>query len=132
MATDSQTLLTQSQCYACYTPGEWQLMILALLRQIALSQNPMAATDPQSLLTQAQCFQCYGGGGLWTLMQLALLAQIANGGGSGAVCILGGVGAPAAAVPCNFSAYIQQPGPNFGLWLGDLVTGWSQVITQGP
>ena len=107
-------------------------MKLSLLAQIAISQNPMAATDPQSLLTQAQCYQCFGSGGLWTLMELALLAQIANSGGSGAVCIIGGVGAPAGVPPCDFSAYVQQPGPNFGFWLGDLSTGWSEVIKQGP
>ncbi len=109
-------------------------MIIALLKQILLNANPVAATDPQSLLSQAACYDCYGGGGMWTLMILALLKQIAEGGGSGpgTVCIVGGVGAPVGAPPCNFSVYIQQPGPNFGLWLGDVPTGWSNVLGQGP
>lgn len=64
----------------------------------------------------------------------AILAAACNnsGGGGGTVCITGGVGAPVGVPPCNFSAYIQQPGPNFGLWLGDTVTGWANVIAQGP
>jgi hypothetical protein len=51
---------------------------------------------------------------------------------SGTLCVVGGVAAPTGTPPCNFAIYIQQPGPNFGLWLGDLSNGWSSVIAQGP
>jgi hypothetical protein len=129
VATDPQSLLNAANCYNCNTPGEWQLMRLALLRQILLASNPMAATDPQSLLNQAACYNCYLS--QWALLELSLLSQIATASG-GALCITGGTGAPTAAVPCQFALYVQQPGPNFGLWLGDLNSGWSNVIMQGP
>lgn len=132
MPTDAQSLLRSASSYAAYSAGEWRLMIIALLRQIALSQNPVAAVDPKSLLAQAACYQCFGDPGSWMLMELALLAQIASGGGVGFVCIVGGIGPPNIPVPCEFSAWIEQPGPNFGLWLGDMVTGWAKVLTQGP
>lgn len=130
-ATDPKSLLSASSCYACYSAGEQTLMIIALLRLIVLNGSPMAATDPKSLLSQASCYACYGGGGLWTLMIEVLLSQIASGS-AGGVCITGGTLAPTGTPPCNFAVYIQQPGPNFGLWLGDTVFGWSQLIAQGP
>lgn len=69
--------------------------------------------------------------------QRQLLAKIlkstgSGGGGGPTTCITGGVGAPVGAVPCAFSIYVQQPGPNFGLWLGDQVLGWSNIVAQGP
>jgi hypothetical protein len=88
-------------------------------------------TDPKTLAGLAACF-CGLPGNVKMDILLYLGCQILNSGGTAQVCILGGVGPPAMAVPCNFSAYVQQPGPNFGLWLGDLVTGWAQVVTQGP
>jgi hypothetical protein len=95
-ATDPQSLLAQAKCYNCYgTPGELMLMKLALLQQIALSLNPMAATDPQSLLDQAKCYNCYGTSGLWALFELALLQQIAvngSGGGTGTGATFGNYG----------------------------------------
>lgn len=134
MATDAQSLLTAAECYQCYGASGYMLtlMKLGLLQQFVRAVNPMADTSPQALLSQAQCYDC-NGGSLYSLqlMELALLAQIAAGG-TAKVCILGGVGPPAIVVPCDFSAYIQTPGPNFGLWLGDLGTGWAEVITQGP
>lgn len=65
---------------------------------------------------------------------LSLQQGFAGGGGGGAAkaCIIGGVGPPTGTPPCPYSCYIEQPGPNFGFWLGDQVTGWSVVIAQGP
>lgn len=88
-------------------------------------------TNPSQLMQLAKCMCIQPGRQMDVLIYLA--CQIVNnGGGSGAVCIIGGVGPPAVAVPCDFSAYVQQPGPNFGLWLGDTSTGWAQVLSQGP
>lgn len=81
MATDPQTLLSSVNCYTCLSPGMWQLLKLALLKQILLTSNPMADTSPETLLAQARCYDCAGN---WQLLELALLAQIVEiGGGSG-------------------------------------------------
>jgi hypothetical protein len=137
MALDAQTLITQgSTAYGGYLP-QYNLINLALLRQVVLAKNPSAVLDAQTLISQATAL-CYGCTlSQYPLLELALLAQIVaggGGGGGGAVCIVGGVGPPGAlVVPCNFSAYVQTPGPNYGLWLGDTGTGtWSNVIAQGP
>jgi hypothetical protein len=58
------------------------------------------ATDAQSLLTQANCFKCVGDSPyVLTLMQLALLQQIAtapaSGGGGSGGNVTAGVGPPA-------------------------------------
>jgi len=79
MATDPQSLLNGAACYNNYSAQSW-LLKLGLLKQILLNQNPMAATDPQSLLSSAQCYNCYGPG-VWPLLELELLSQIATGGG---------------------------------------------------
>ena len=34
MATDSNTLLSETNCFACLAPGQWQLLKLGLLKQI--------------------------------------------------------------------------------------------------
>ncbi len=88
------------------------------------------STNPNDLMQAAKCVCIPPGMQMNVLISLA--CQILNAGGTAKVCILGGVGAPNMAVPCNFSAYVEQPGPNYGIWLGDLVTGWAQVIVQGP
>jgi len=75
VATDPQSLLGAVQCYDCYL-AQYNLLKLALLRQILLAQNPNAATDPQSLLNQAACYSCFSS--QWALMELALLAQIST------------------------------------------------------
>lgn len=56
-----------------------ELLKLALLRQILLTQNPNATVDPQTLLAQANCYSCYGATpGMMQLLELALLDSIAT------------------------------------------------------
>lgn len=97
MTQDPQTLLAAASCFSCYGSdrGLMELMKLALLQQILLAVNPNAVTDPQTLLAQANCYSCMGNSAQWQLMELALLAQIANngstvGGGGGVTSIIGG------------------------------------------
>ena len=81
MATDAASLIAQSSCFTCFgTPGEIELMKIALLAQLVKGQNPMADTSPQTLLDQAKCYLCYGNAGMWQLMELALLAQLVGSG----------------------------------------------------
>src|SRR5215472_15045373 len=83
-----------------------------------------------SLSAQSACLMCMTDK---ALLASAVYVLCVNGSASvGGTCIVGGTGAPVGTPPCNFSIYIQQPGPNFGLWLGDTVFGWSNVIPQGP
>jgi len=86
MATDPQSLLSTAACYDCYL-AQYNLLKLALLRQLVLNLNPMAATDPQSLLSQANCYSCYSA--QWALLELALLSQavtlLSSGGSGGAL-----------------------------------------------
>ncbi len=81
MATDAKSLIDAGACYNNYSAQSW-LMKLGLLRLIVLQGNPMADTSPQALLSASNCYNCYGPG-VWPLMELALLQQIATGGGSG-------------------------------------------------
>jgi hypothetical protein len=109
MATDAITLQMQGLMYIGQTPPQWQMMKLALLQQILLNFNPMAATDPASLLNIAQPYQCLGPQN-WQLMELALLAQIANSTnastGGGVSC---GNGSPSGVIhpTSSCSLYIQ-------------------------
>lgn len=112
VATDPQSLANSVACYECGgDAGRQMLLMLALLRQIVLNANPVAAVDPQSLMNQANCYLCYGGPGTWQLFMLALLAQIAQtgtgggGGGTGTQVIGGDTAAPDAGdTPANPAA----------------------------
>lgn len=82
-ATDPQTLMASAACYECGAdPYVLQLYKLALLRQILLASNPAAMTDPQSLISQSSCFACLPPGQL-LILEVALLAQIVEAGGTG-------------------------------------------------
>lgn len=100
MPTDPATLIAEANCFNCYPgAGTIALMKLALLRQIVITLNPMADTSPQALLAQANCYRCYQG--MEPLLELALLAQIAGGGGTGggSVQVIVGDGPPVGLQP---------------------------------
>lgn len=92
MATDYKTLFSSSVEYlSTGNVSGLQALKLALLKQIALSVNPMAATDVQSLLSSSDV-KGYSGASnssVADLLELALLNIIANnisgGGGGGGV-----------------------------------------------
>jgi len=68
----------------------------------------MADTDPQTLFAQAKCYLCLGIT-MAEALQLALLADIANGGGSGASTnITSGVGPPVAAPSTSPAIYFDE------------------------
>ncbi len=105
--------------------------LLAALVYIQCTTNGMDC-DAQSLKNASKC--------LWGCMNEAQLVAAlvyiqCTGGGSGptATCVTGGNSPPVGVPPCDFSVWIQGPGPNFGVWLGD-TGGWSTVaaIAQGP
>ena len=99
MATDANTLLADTVCYACLSPGEWQLLKLGLLKQILLASSPMADTSTNALLEAAKCYECLSPG-MWQLIELGLLQQIAanggGGGGGGDIQVYTGAAPPAA------------------------------------
>ena len=105
-------------------PESAKLNILVYLFARMANVTPI---DPSVLAYDARCFCGLQDDQKWNI--LLYLSCLLSGT---VVCITGGVGPPAISVPCDFSAYIEQPGPNFGFWLGDIVTGWSNVIAQGP
>lgn len=100
MATDAPTLLSEANCFNCYTatPYALQLMKLSLLAQIVLQGDPMADVTPQALLAQANCFNCYAANPyMLQLMELALLVQVVDnggGGGGGGLAFSTGTGSP--------------------------------------
>jgi len=118
-------LLANAKCLCGIPEGRKMDVLISLFANIA--EVPVNA---KQLLSDAKCLCLPEGRQMDVLISLA--CQILNAGGAAKVCILGGVGPPAVSVPCNFSAYVEQPGPNFGLWLGDSISGWQQVIVQGP
>jgi hypothetical protein len=85
MATDAQSLLSESSCYACYGSQSLRLMRLALIRQWALAVNPAIDTSPSALLAQAECYRCFSGGSLYILelFHLVLLDQALSAAGGG-------------------------------------------------
>lgn len=119
-------LVADANCYCGIPDGRKMDVLIWLFANIA-----EVNTDANSLVASANCL-CGIPDGKKMDVLIALACAIVNSGGTAKVCILGGVGAPAIPVPCDFSAYVQQPGPNFGLWLGDLATGWANVVAQGP
>lgn len=112
----------ESACY-CFNNSSASKAVVYLLANIARKDHLTAS----QLSSAASCY-CYDDA-TWKKVVVYLLSNI---NGAGVVCIVGGVGPPVGTVPCDFSAYVQQPGPNYGLWLGDLVSGWQCIITQGP
>jgi hypothetical protein len=137
MATDAQSLLAQAACYECFTANPYmaQLAQLALLRQIVLNQNAMAAVDAQSLLDQSKCYSCYASNPyMLKLMELALLAQVVangstggGGGGSGSGSVLCGAANPVAAPTTSCGVYVKQNGALSGIWVWD-GAAWRQLI----
>lgn len=126
VSCEPQDIINEAACFQCVPEGrklDLLIYLFVLVAQVNLT--------PEQLMDLSKCFVCVPPGRKLDVLNY-LACQILNSGGTAKVCILGGVGAPAIPVPCNFSAYVEQPGPNFGLWLGDLVTGWANVITQGP
>ncbi len=126
VSCEPEYLATQASCFQCVPPGNKLDLLIYLFASIA-----EVNADPQTLANLSKCYVCIPPGNKLDIL-IYLACQIVNEGGATKACIIGGVGPPAIAVPCNFSAYVEQPGPNYGLWLGDIVNGWSQVLVQGP
>jgi len=78
MPTDPASLLAQGACYACYGLSTVQIMRLALLAQISVQHNSTNVTTPAALLAQGACFACYTNGDVGSILELALLVQIAT------------------------------------------------------
>jgi hypothetical protein len=78
VATDPQSLLTAGHCFACFGASQFEVMKLALLVDISLQTNPANNVTPQGLISQGQCYPCYADVSLPKLMELVLLAQIAQ------------------------------------------------------
>ena len=121
-------LVAGANCYCAIPEGRKIDVLISLFAQIA-----DVTTDAKTLLEGANCL-CGIPEGRKMDVLIYLACAIVNGGSGGAVCILGGVGPPAMTVPCDFSAYVELPGPNNGLWLGNATgsTNWDNVIAQGP
>ena len=130
MATDANTLLSDTKCYECLSPGLWQLLKLGLLKQILLTSDPMADTSTNALLEAAKCYECLSPG-MWQLIELGLLQQIAvNGSGGGGGAGVVGTGSPEGVVTAMAGkTYLDTSSNSFwvkGSGSGD--TGWVALI----
>ena len=74
---DTNALLSEVSCYACYTANLAELLDLAFLRRKLLTLNPAADVSAQSLLDYAKCFGCNTGSS-FDMLELALLDQISQ------------------------------------------------------
>lgn len=126
VSCDPQDIATQATCFQCIPEGR-KLDALIYLFELVAEVN----LTPEQLMELSKCFVCIPPGRKLDVLNY-IACQILNSGGTARVCIVGGIGAPNIPVPCDFSAWVEQPGPNFGLWLGDLATGWANVLVQGP
>jgi len=127
MATDTNTLLADTVCYSCLSPGEWQLLKLGLLKQILLASSPMADTSTNALLEAAKCYECLSPG-IWQLIELGLLQQIAaaggtGGGGTGGVTC--GVADPVAAPANACTLFYRTDTGTLWMWNG---AAWVNII----
>jgi len=125
MATDANTLLSDTKCYECLSPGLWQLLKLGLLKQILLASSPMADTSTNALLEAAKCYQCLSPG-MWQLLELALLQQIVDAGSTGGGGVTCGSGDPGAAPSGACGLYVDTDAPP-SLWAWD-GSAWQQLI----
>jgi hypothetical protein len=128
MATcDIQTSLTAANCYACgIIPGsvQWQAVKLALLCRI--KNGVTLSCDLQTLITEGSCYTCLPPGQL-AYVELALLCQIAAGGGGVAPGSTGQV-MQGAADPVAAPAYPLYPAVYTNTTTG-LIFTW-KVSTQ--
>jgi hypothetical protein len=76
--TDPQGLFTLAKCYLCQGVSQFQALKLALLSQISKAKNAANDTTPAALMSQGKCFPCFSNADTGKIMELALLAQIAN------------------------------------------------------
>ena len=77
MATADELYL-EAKCFLCYGMTQAQALKLALLRRKALELDPDADVTPETLLLNASCYNCYANGSIYDLLELALLAIIAD------------------------------------------------------
>ncbi len=76
MATcDVPTLFADSKCFFTATPGQWDVLQLALLCRIYQALVPMASCNVQTLMDDAACFYALKGGE-WRVLMLQLLCEI--------------------------------------------------------
>jgi hypothetical protein len=128
MSCDLGQLSQSSQPWAYMDPKTVLGIQVGLMCDALNGIDPTTELDPLALRKRFNCFAMLSEAqlmGIFTVLWAQFLKMITT------ACVSGGTGAPSGTPPCNFSIYIQQPGPNFGLWLGDS-TGWSNVIAQGP
>ncbi len=78
MAADTQTLMSEGHCFACYGASTFEILKLALLARISKAHNAANDVTPQGLLFQGQCLECFGMVSIPRLMELVLLNQIAT------------------------------------------------------
>lgn len=78
-ALDTQTLLAQANCFACFGEVDiTQALKLVLLSRVLISLSPAADVSPSALLAYAKCYNCFSTANLGDLMELALLDQISQ------------------------------------------------------
>jgi len=71
--------MTAGSCYACLgSLSQFETMKLELLSQIAIAANPNADVTAQGLMEAAKCYECATNASIAQLLELALLAIIAN------------------------------------------------------
>lgn len=75
MAADITSLLSQSSCLQCLSPGDREIILLSLLSNIAGSSS--GTVDITTLLANAQCFACLSEGER-AVAEIALLSAIAT------------------------------------------------------
>lgn len=123
---DSESLSLSAKCFQCIPDGRKLDVLIYLFTQVA-----KVTTDPELLVNLSKCLVCIPSGRKLDVL-IYVACQIAQGGGGG-TCVTGGNSPPVGVPPCNYSVWIQGPGPNFGVWFGD-TNGWSSsaAIAQGP
>ena len=76
-ATDSNTLLNESKCFACIGATQTDMLKISLLIRKLKAVHPAADVTPNGLLDYGKCYACLGLSPIETVM-IALLDQIVN------------------------------------------------------
>lgn len=127
---DTQSLMSEAQCFVCTPSGQSTILELVLLCKIVKALDPMANCDVQSLLSEAQCFACLNPQ-QWEILKLQLLCNMADtiisGGGLGGMSC--GPADPVAAPsdPTKCSIYANTTNDSLWYW-NNATAAWVPLI----
>lgn len=126
---NTQDLMTEANCFACFGHGDGSMVEMALLCRILKALNPVATCNVNSLLSEAQCFLCLSPQ-QWELVKLQLLCNISSAITGGAMSSMSCGPAdpvPAPTDPTKCSMYANTTTNSLWFW-NNATASWVPLI----